>query len=124
MLYNADLRGADLHDPNLSLTTLRSAALRGANLAGAQLSSADLSGADLRSADLTGATLFGTTFADTWLTGTKGLVSCNHLAPSSIGIDTMFKSGGTIPEAFSGVHRGIDSALRQDYDYLVRSFRG
>lgn len=37
---------------------------------------------------------------DNDLSGTKGLESCRHLGPSSIGIDTFFRSNGAIPESF------------------------
>ncbi len=99
-LINADLRGADLRRALLDLATLRSSALRGADLRGANLTATDLTEADLRGADLGGAILFATTFANTNLKGTKGLESCTHKAPSSIGIDTFCKSNGEIPEIF------------------------
>jgi len=34
------------------------------------------------------------------LSYTRGLESCNHRGPSSIGLDTIYKSGGAIPEIF------------------------
>jgi hypothetical protein len=99
-----------IRDTNLSLTTLRNAALRGANFASAHLGSADLTEADLRGADLAGVTLFATTLANTRLTGAKGLESCRHEGPSSIGIDTLFSRAE--PGLDEGAARSIRPALR------------
>jgi hypothetical protein len=71
-----------------------------ANLQGADLNWANFSGADLRGADFTGATAVGTTFADIDLSVAKGLETVEHKAPSTIGIDTIYKSRGKIPEVF------------------------
>jgi uncharacterized protein YjbI with pentapeptide repeats len=60
----------------------------------------DLTKANLSMSDLSWAYLMHTIFADTNLTGSKGLESCIHGGPSSIGIDTFFKSNGAIPESF------------------------
>ena len=116
---HANFRGADLSGATLG-TGFRSADFRGANLSGARLMQADLSGAkfnfadlhdadlreanfhmtDLSEADLSGTTMGWTVFADTNLRGAKGLESCKHQGPSSIGIDTFFLSKGEIPEGF------------------------
>jgi TIR domain/Pentapeptide repeats (8 copies) len=74
--------------------------LRGANLRNAYLRGADFTGAYLSGADLSGATLWNTIFADTNLSETKGLDSCNHQGPSNISIDTFFRSIGKIPDGF------------------------
>jgi len=111
-----DLSGADLRGwGSLSMVDLTRADLRGASLAGIDLGGATLNWANLHSAkllmvNLTGASLFEVdlsdarimrvVFADTTLTGAKGLETCIHLGPSSIGIDTIFKSGAAFPESF------------------------
>ena len=41
-----------------------------------------------------------TTFSDCDLSAVKGLDKLNHKGPSSIGIDTIYKSKGKIPETF------------------------
>ena len=41
-----------------------------------------------------------TTFADVDLSTVKGLDTVEHLGPSTIGIDTIYKSRGNIPEVF------------------------
>jgi uncharacterized protein YjbI with pentapeptide repeats len=104
-LSRADLSGTDFSGANLTDAQLTGADLIGANLVGAKLISANLSGANfsganLRQADLSKAKLLYTTFADTNLSKAMGLDSCIHQGPSSIGIDTFFKSSGTIPEIF------------------------
>jgi uncharacterized protein YjbI with pentapeptide repeats len=118
-LGGADLWGADLSEANLSNANL-SANFREANLSGANLSYAGLSGADLSRASLSGANLnyanlsggelidtdftnvsVGTTvFANVDFSTTEGLASVRHRGPSTIGIDTLYKSRGQIPEIF------------------------
>jgi hypothetical protein len=100
-----NLAGVDLHEADLSRATLGGVNLDGATLNMANLSEAriimvNLSGASLCGANLSGTRILRTIFADTDLTDAKGLESCIHAGPSSVGIDTIFKSGGTIPDGF------------------------
>ena len=104
-LSGADLSGAYLREASLFDADLNGADLRGADLFQADLSGADLSGADLGGADLGGADLSEcrvgyTVFADVDLSVSKGLDTVIHRFPSTIGIDTLFKSGGNIPDVF------------------------
>jgi hypothetical protein len=114
-LTDADLTDADLTDVNLMDAHLYSTTLSGATLSGATLSSATLSGANLShtilfdvnlshanlsGSDFTSALLGFTTFAGTDLSEVKGLEAVAHFTPSSIGVDTLYKSGGRIPKAF------------------------
>ena len=119
-LYGAELRGAELFRANLRAAklsgaylfaaNLRVAKLSGAYLIGANLGAAYLLGADLCGADLSRAHLSGadlgecrigfTLFADVDLSVAKGLDTVIHVFPSTIGIDTLFKSGGNIPDVF------------------------
>lgn len=99
------LLGTNLQGANLSGACLRDAELRVANLTDADLGAVDLRGtrlvrSDLRHAYLGNAVLQWTVFADSDLTSADGLESCLHQGPSSVGIDTVYKSGGTIPEIF------------------------
>ncbi len=121
----ADLRSANLCQVDISGADLAGANLSGANLAWADLNHADLAGANLRAADLVGARLrlanlsvtnltgadlgfsdfattrvYGTVFGDNDLSGVKGLDMLQHFGPSTIGIDTIYKSKGKIPEVF------------------------
>jgi hypothetical protein len=60
----------------------------------------DLSGSNLSGSNLSEANLMYTIFVNTNLAMTKGLESCIHQGPSSVGIDTFFKSNGKISEIF------------------------
>src|SRR5271166_457326 len=104
--YKADLRGgANLDGANLSGANLMSAQLgetnlTGANLRGAILTSANLSGADLSEADFAEAIAYETIFAEVDLSVAKGLEGVEHRGRSTIGIDTIYKSRGKIPDVF------------------------
>jgi TIR domain/Pentapeptide repeats (8 copies) len=124
-LRRADLSGANLGRANFSTADLSFANLGGADLFTANLSEANLSEANLSEADLRGAHLSGanvieailagalcrhTVLADVDLSQVTGLDSIKHLGPSTIGIDTLFRSKGNIPEAFlrgCGVHDAL-----------------
>lgn len=83
----------DLRDARLEAAYLVKAHLVGANLTGASLQGAHLSDADLAAAGYT-------LFADLDLADVCGLESMHHTQPSTIGVDTLFKSRGKIPETF------------------------
>jgi uncharacterized protein YjbI with pentapeptide repeats len=117
---HVDLSGADLENAVVSWGRLRYALLVGANLREAHLSEADLfeanlmeanlQGADLILSNLTGADLTGsdwneaqidaTIFGRNDLSRVKGLETVRHRGPSIIGIDTIYRSKGKIPESF------------------------
>jgi hypothetical protein len=104
-LRKADLLGADLLITNLSGADLSMAGLRRASFLGASLRRAYLGGANVIAAnffrtDLSEATLLLTVFADMDLSEAKGLETVRHEGPSTIGIDTIYRSRGKIPEAF------------------------
>lgn len=114
-LSGAHLRGASLRQANLGMALLtdadlREACLLGARLGDTDLARADLSGADLRWADLRNTNLSGadlsrakigwTAFGDIDLSATKGLQSVIHQGPSTIGVDTLYRSQGHIPQSF------------------------
>jgi uncharacterized protein YjbI with pentapeptide repeats len=99
-LDGADLSGADLTVASLTKAALIETNLQGANLSGADLRGTDLSGANLDNADFTRARAGFIVFADIDLSGVKGLATVQHSGPSTIGIDTIYKSRGNIPEAF------------------------
>jgi uncharacterized protein YjbI with pentapeptide repeats len=100
-----DLNRANLSRANLSQAHLIRADLRRAILSGADLSEADLpwatfSRADLEATNLERALVEGTVFGDVDLSVVKGLDTVKHLGPSTVGIDTIYKSKGKIPEVF------------------------
>jgi hypothetical protein len=94
-LEGTDLESANLQGANLVRANLASASLRGANLGGANLDRAILGGADLD-----GARVGNTYFANVDLSQAHGLDCVNHFGPSTIGLDTIYRSGGKIPEVF------------------------
>ena len=114
-LCGANLRGANLSNANFSIADLTGAKLIGAKITGADfsgtiLTSAILTGANLSYANLSRAYLSGATFdgahfhstvlTDTDLSLAQDLSLAKHEGPSSIGIDTLYRSRGQIPEDF------------------------
>jgi hypothetical protein len=99
-LNSADLREANLTDANLLGVTLRSTDLSGANLTRAVLQAAILHNTKVLGADFTRASMFFTTLQDIDFSATEGLETVRHVGPSSIDIDTIYKSGGNISERF------------------------
>jgi hypothetical protein len=104
-LTHANLRGANLHSAYLNAAILNEvdlvqASLRETNLRDVHLTWANLTGADLSLADLTGALVGWTTFGNNDLGDVKGLQTVHHIGPSTIGIDTIYRSQGKIPLAF------------------------
>ncbi len=101
----ADLTGANLASVNLFCAILCRAELQGANLAGSSLWYTDLQmanfgGAKLTEANFSGAKMGGTILANVDLSTVHGLETVRHQGPSTIGIDTLYRSHGLIPEAF------------------------
>ena len=111
----ADFTGADLRGLDLSVADLSGANLTGVNLVFANLYGAHLDRATLRranlgrakfwaaildGADFSNTIIWGTTFGDNDLSLVTGLDTVEHRGPSTIGIDTLYKSGGKIPEVF------------------------
>lgn len=109
-LSEADLSGANLQRANLSRSLLIGTNLRGAFLDGTNLRGADLRGADLYrtnfiECDLNGAYVNDalvewTVFVNIDLSKVEGLQMVRHQGPLSIGIDTIYRSEGMIPEVF------------------------
>jgi len=115
ILSETKLNGAELRDAKLSFADLRGVDFTGADLTGADLRRVDLREADLRwadlrranlgEADLSGADFHGTRLGATGasnidLSAIKNLDYVVHYGPSSIDIDTLFRSRGKIPMAF------------------------
>jgi hypothetical protein len=99
-LRGANLIGTDLSGAHLIGADLSDAHLRGAYLIGADLSLAKLFQADLAETNFEGATIDRTVFANVDLSAAKGLDRVRHVGPSSLGIDTVLRSGGKIPPEF------------------------
>ena len=104
-LNEANLRGAKLTSANLSNANINSASLSfadlsAANLGGANLCGAELNNVNLEHADLNHARVWSTVLGGTDLSDVKGLETVKHHGPSSIGVDTLYKSHGKIPDKF------------------------
>jgi uncharacterized protein YjbI with pentapeptide repeats len=119
-LARADFRwayliGTDLRQANLELADLRWTHLSESNLSEAELSHANLIKAsiiktNLHHTNLQGVSLAWTHFGDVDLSLTRELHTAQHFGPSSIGVDTIMRSDGKIPETFlrqSGVSENI-----------------
>lgn len=110
MLRRANLRGADLRNADMRGAILEGADLTNADLTRANLCRSILAGANLVGANLTDAALQGTDFSRARFGNTtlgsndlslaNGLISTTHEAPSIIGIATIYRSRGVIPEKF------------------------
>jgi len=100
VIHRADLSGAKLNEVDLYRTDLSGADFSGADLGGAHLYGANLYNAELRGADFSAARAEGTNFAYVDLSTAKSLETVRHDGPSTIGIDTIYKSRGKIPEVF------------------------
>ena len=120
ILSDANLSGANLRDANLSRanligTNLTDADLTGANLNRAALNRANLSNVKLEGADfyeavlnspvLAGAKFSGcivgyTVFQNCDLSVAEGLDQIRHDAPSTVGIDVLYRSRGGVPDVF------------------------
>lgn len=130
LTFIPDLRGADLSKKNLSgaqlnIVRLDHSNLRGSNLSGTNLQGANLNWTRLINTDLTGADLshaflsmaafdgvkcactnffevkmMYATINDVDLSEATNLKSVIHYGGSSVGLDTIYKSRGNIPEKF------------------------
>lgn len=123
-LQRANLFGADLCKANLSNADLGGACLIGADLDGADfsnaiLASANFSLANLRGANFNRAVLRGTIFGNNDLSAVKGLDKAIHLGPSTIGVDTLFKSDARIDERFL-----LGAGLPEDFITFLPSLVG
>jgi hypothetical protein len=120
-LNKADLTGAQLIDANLSGSSLIDARLRGADLGGASLASATLIATDLNDANLADAQCNLTVFTGIDFADVKGLDLVQHLGPSTIGLSTIFRTRGRIPEAFlrgCGVPRDVIARIPELIDSI------
>lgn len=114
-LNHANFSETDLWNTSFAESSLEYANFERANLTSASFIDSDLGSANFRfaklaltnfdrarvfNADFAGAELVATIFGDNDLSATKGLDEVRHLGPSTLGINTLYKSAGKIPEAF------------------------
>jgi hypothetical protein len=96
----AAMTGCDLSGAFLQAVRFTGADLRRAIFRRSRLSNCEFWNTDLEQADFTNATCEGNAFTDVDLSRAVGLDTVKHLGPSSIGIDTLIRSRGEIPEVF------------------------
>lgn len=114
-LSGADLTQSNLNEANISTsniywTNFSEASLYEADLTGSILIKANFSKANLAKVNFTGASIGWTIFGNNDLSSVSGLESVIHSYPSTIGIDTIYQSGGEIPSDFllgCGVHQSF-----------------
>ena len=85
---------------DLSMANLSGAALSGATLSEANLWMTNLHWASLTNTDFNLTRIDWTVFGDVDLSKAKGLETVIHTGPSTIGIDTLYRSRGNLPEVF------------------------
>ena len=120
ILSDANLSGANLRGANLSRANLDRADLTGADLTGATLNGAALTRTNLTNtifrqsdfyeavfnttvlsgADFTGSIMGYTVLQNCDLSAATGLETVRHDAPSTLGVDSLFRSNGAIPDSF------------------------
>jgi hypothetical protein len=115
----ADFTGANLTEASLDGAKLSSADFTGAILREANLRGSDLREANLREANLSRAQLGWTSLGNVDLSVVQGLDAVVHAGPSTIGIDTLYRSHGNIPEVFL---RG--AGVPEDFITYVKSLVG
>ena len=99
-LSRASLTNANFDKANLNMANLSGSLLIKASFSGAYLRGADLTGANVSSAEFSRSFMQETRLGSLDLSTSKGLETVEHLGPSSIGIDTVYISGGNIPVTF------------------------
>jgi uncharacterized protein YjbI with pentapeptide repeats len=99
-LANADLTRAQLYQTNFVGAEMLRTKLVDTKLDRTRFQRAFLSGVDFEGADFTETYVGYTVFADLDLSTAKGLEHVQHRGPSTIGIDTIYKSKGEIPDDF------------------------
>lgn len=106
----ADFTGANFTEAKLNKANFSQSVFAGANFTGATLISAKLTMTRLVGADLTNTELVGADLSDakvgwlrlenTNLSRIIGLSTVHHVGPSTVSIDTLYRSEGKIPDNF------------------------
>lgn len=99
-IFDTNFTEANLSKAGLSNANISLANFEGANLSGAELIQSRLNTTNLTGTDMHDSIFGGTIISDIDLSKVKNLDKTKHRWPSSISIDTIYKSGGKIPEIF------------------------
>jgi hypothetical protein len=98
--FASNLKAAELHGVDFWGASLQASDFRDSNFREANFGLARLRGANLAGADLSDSIMLDTIFARVNLSKVHGLEKVRHYGPSTIGVDTIYLSGGNIPEEF------------------------
>jgi len=110
----SNLSGADLSEANLTKADLIEADLSQASFRAANLTGADLSRAKLDGTNFDQAVFSGLSLGDVDLSNARSLDSINHLGPSTLGIDTFYRSQGKLSQTFlrgCGIPEGLTANI-------------
>jgi uncharacterized protein YjbI with pentapeptide repeats len=99
-LFETHFTGASFRDANLRRTSFLWSRCDSADFTRAHLFTVNFDGADLNGADFSEAVISNSVFGDNALDVVKGLDTTQHTGPSVIGIETLYRSRGKIPEVF------------------------
>jgi hypothetical protein len=99
-IHSAILDHADFSNASMRGALIESGTVRGGNYRQADLIGTHFDDMDMRDTDFTGARMLATKFTDCDLRRAVGLESVLHQGPSTIGVDTIYKSRGDIADAF------------------------
>ena len=121
-LIGTDLKRADLTSADLRWAYISEVNLAEADLQKANFTKANLIKTDLDQANLEDVTLAWTYFGDMDLSAAKALNTAKHYGPSSIGIDTVYRSKGKIPTALLHGAGVSDSFIRNMKSLTDKSF--
>jgi hypothetical protein len=103
------------HSITLNCSLLRGVNLKNADLRDSQIECVDFTGASLDEVDFSNAKIGLCWFVDNDFRKVKGLETVEHRGPSEIGISTIYRSEGKIPESFlrgCGVPNGFITYMR------------
>jgi uncharacterized protein YjbI with pentapeptide repeats len=108
--FGAQMVNADLRDTKLLNCDFSYANAKGCNFSGSVLERVIFRDTNLNGARFTGATFVDTIFAGIDFRAVKGLEKAEHFGPSTIGLDSLVRSGGQIPDTFLR-GAGVDDSL-------------
>lgn len=97
---DTNFSGANLSDTQLTGVSFLKGSLERATLANSLIFGAEFSSVDLKDTNFSTAQILESLFSNVNLSTTKGLQTVRHGTPSTIGIDTLYKSAGNIPKEF------------------------
>lgn len=99
-VFNVQLRGADLFGADIGIADISRGSLEKAVLKNTEIRVTKFHDVNLKNTVFENADMYENSFSNVDLSLAKGLELVIHSAPSTIGIDTLYKSAGKIPEVF------------------------